>query len=270
MISKSHVSLSIGKKLKKGTIYTQSQIKKLAEKHPLCQPDKRNMRLGNHIRPRIIKSRFLKWPRYVQIQRKKRILLRRLKVPPAVAQFFRPLDQPTTRHLLEILKKYSSESRKQKATRLKKAAEEKVKGGEKKAKTTKKQGDKPISLKYGLKHVTYLIEQKKAKLVLIANDVEPIELVIFLPTLCKAMDIPYCIVQNKARLGKLVHKKSAAVVCLTDFKEHQTELANITRVARDNFNNIVQTFKKPEKGIKSQIRERQMAKILQAEAAKKS
>jgi len=104
---------------------------------------------------------------------------------------------------------------------------------------------------------------------LIANDVEPVELVVFLPTLCKAMDIPYAIVQNKARLGRLVHKKSAAVVCLTDFKEHQTELANITRVCRDNFNNVVQTFKKPEKGIKSQIRERQLQKILQAEAAKK-
>ena len=75
---------------------------------------------------------------------------------------------------------------------------------------------------------------------------------------------------DKARLGRLVHKKSAAVVCLTDFKENQTELANITRVCRDNFNNVVQTFKKPEKGIKSQIRERQLQKLLQAEAAKKA
>ena len=56
---------------------------------------------------------------------------------------------------------------------------------------------------------------------------------------------------DKARLGRLVHKKSAAVVCLTDFKDHQTELANITRVCRDTFNNVTQTFKKPEKGLKS-------------------
>ena len=161
------------------------------------------MRLGQSIRPKIIKSRFIKWPRYVQIQRKKRILLRRLKVPPAIAQFFRPLDQPTSnfyfkkaKQLFEILKKYSPESRKQKADRLKKAAEQKVKGGDKNVKTAKKAGDKPISLKYGLNHVTYLIEQKKAKLVLISNDVEPVELVVFLPTLCKAMDIPYAIVQS--------------------------------------------------------------------------
>ena len=157
------------------------------------------MRLGQSIRPRIIKSRFIKWPRYVQIQRKKRILLRRLKVPPAIAQFFRPLDQPTSnrflisaKQLLDILKKYSPETRQQKAARLKKAAEEKVKD----KKATKKQGEKPITLKYGLNHVTYLVEQKKAKLVLIANDVEPVELVVFLPTLCKAMDIPYAIVQS--------------------------------------------------------------------------
>ncbi len=87
------------KKQKKGTIFTQSQIKKLNEKHPLSQPNKKNMRLGNAIRPRIVKSRFVRWPRYVQIQRKKRILLRRLKVPPALAQFFNPLDKSTSKKI---------------------------------------------------------------------------------------------------------------------------------------------------------------------------
>jgi large subunit ribosomal protein L7Ae len=87
------------KKTKKGTIYTQSQIKKLSEKHPLSQPQKRNFRLGNAIRPRIVKARFVRWPRYVQIQRKKRILLRRLKVPPAIAQFFNPLDRSTSKYI---------------------------------------------------------------------------------------------------------------------------------------------------------------------------
>jgi large subunit ribosomal protein L7Ae len=83
------------KKSKKQNIFTESQVRKLAEKHPLTGPVERNNRLGNHIRPRIVKSRFVKWPRYVQIQRKKRILLRRLKMPPAVAQFFDTLDKAT-------------------------------------------------------------------------------------------------------------------------------------------------------------------------------
>ena len=64
------------KKAKKANIYTQSQIKKLNEKSPLAQPAKKNFRLGNAIRPRIVKSRFVKFPRYVQLQRQKRILLK--------------------------------------------------------------------------------------------------------------------------------------------------------------------------------------------------
>ena len=75
----------MGKKAKKANIFTQSHIKKLNDKHPLCQPEKRNFRLGGHVRPSLIKARFVKWPRYVRLQRQKRILLRRLKVPGAIA-----------------------------------------------------------------------------------------------------------------------------------------------------------------------------------------
>ena len=67
--------------------------------------------------------------------------------------------------------------------------------------------------------MTYLIEQKKAKLVLIANDVDPIELVVWLPALCRKMDVPYMIVANKGRLGTLVRQKKAAAVCLTSVDE---------------------------------------------------
>ena len=54
---------------------------------------------------------------------------------------------------MKILRKYSPESRKQKADRLKNTAREEVKD-----KKQNKKGDKPINLKYGLNHVTYLIE----------------------------------------------------------------------------------------------------------------
>ena len=46
-----------------------------------------------------------------------------------------------------------------------------------------------------------LIEQNKARLVITAHDVDPIESVVWLPTLCWKMEIPYCIVKGKARLG---------------------------------------------------------------------
>ncbi|KAL9992634.1 putative 50S ribosomal protein L30e [Helianthus debilis subsp. tardiflorus] len=60
---------------------------------------------------------------------------------------------------------------------------------------------KPIVVKYGLNHITYLIEQNKAQLVIITHDVDPIELVVWLPPLCIKMEIPYCMVKGKSRLG---------------------------------------------------------------------
>ncbi len=88
----------------------------------------------------------------------------------------------------------------------------------KQIKEQKTKSDKPVTIKYGLNHITYLIEQKKAKLVMIANDVDPIETVLFLPTLCRTYEIPFCIVRNRARLGELVNKKRATALALTDFK----------------------------------------------------
>jgi len=44
--------------------------------------------------------------------------------------------------------------------------------------------------------------------VIISHDVDPIELVVWLPALCRKMNIPYCIVKGKARLGHVVHKKN--------------------------------------------------------------
>jgi large subunit ribosomal protein L7Ae len=49
--------------------------------------------------------------------------------------------------------------------------------------------------KYGLNHVVGLVESKKATFVAIAHDVDPIELVVFLPALCRKMGVPYVIVK---------------------------------------------------------------------------
>jgi large subunit ribosomal protein L7Ae len=99
------------------------------------------------------------------------------------------------------------------------------------------QKSRPFHLKFGLNHVTKLIEEKKAKLVVIASNVDPIELVVWLPTLCRRMDIPYCFVKGKAKLGQLVHQKNAAVVALTEVrKEDEGDLNNLTTAFRTNFN----------------------------------
>jgi large subunit ribosomal protein L7Ae len=236
----------------------QSKEKIVTQKHPLSQPAPKNFRFGNDIRPRIVKSRFVKFPRYVELQRQKRVLMKRLKCPPALAQFFEPLDKDESNKLFKILEKYAPETKKEKKERLKNEAKEKVKGKD------KKDGKKPVSLKCGLNHVTYLIEQKRAKLVLVAADVDPIETVVFLPSLCKTMDIPYAIVSSKARLGSLVGKKTTTCIALTDFKDNAAELENYCKIFREKFHGPPAHSRKPEKGYKAISRENKAQKELLA------
>ena len=231
-------------------------------KHPLCQPNPKNFRFGNDVRPRIVKSRFVKFPRYVQLQRQKRILMKRLKCPPALAQFFDPLDKDTTKKVYKAFEKYTPETKKEKKERLEKEAKEEVKNKDKKNK--KKDGKKPVTLKCGLNHVTYLVEQKRAKVVLIAADVDPIETVVFLPSLCKAMDIPYAIVPSKERLGKLANKKTCTCLALTDFKDNAAELENLCKVFRERFQGPPAHSRKPERGIKAIQKEKKAEKELNA------
>lgn len=144
----------------------------------------------------------VKWPEYVRLQRQKKILNLRLKVPPAIAQFTNTLDRNTAAQTFKLLNKYKPETKAEKKERLLKEATA-IEEGKKKEDVSKK----PYAVKYGLNHVVGLIENKKAALVLIPNDVDPIELVIFLPALCRKMGVPYAIVKGKARLGVVVHKK---------------------------------------------------------------
>ncbi|ODV60585.1 60S ribosomal protein eL8 [Ascoidea rubescens DSM 1968] len=183
-------------------------------KNPLFEASAKNFGIGQAIQPKRNLSRFVKWPEYVRLQRQKKILQIRLKVPPAITQFQSTLDKNTTIQAFKLLNKYRPETASEKKERLTKEA-----AGIAQGKTKFDVSSKPFVVKYGLNHVVSLIENKKAKLVLIANDVDPIELVIFLPALCKATGTSYAIVKNKSRLGQLVHKKNAAAVALTDVKE---------------------------------------------------
>ena len=118
------------------------------------------------------------------------------------------------------------------------------------------------------------MEDKKAKLVLIANDVDPIELVLWLPALCRQMDIPYAIVKNKARLGALCHLKTAAAVCVTAVgKEDEARLRKIADMSRSLFNDSDTSLKKWGGGImglRTQAKLEKREKQLAAEAAKKA
>jgi len=154
-----------------------------------------------------------------------------LKVPPAIAQFSHTLDKNTATQLFKLLDKYRPEAKKEKKTRLTATATAAAGGGD-----APKDTKKPVHAKYGLNHVVALVEAKKAALVVIAHDVHPIELVIFLPALCRKMGVPYVIVKGKSRLGTVVHKKTATVVAIQEVRsEDDRELATIISAAKANF-----------------------------------
>ncbi|KIM19355.1 hypothetical protein M408DRAFT_83616, partial [Serendipita vermifera MAFF 305830] len=199
------------------------------QKNPLFEATPRNFGIGGDIQPQRDLTRFVKWPAYVRLQRQKVILHQRLKVPPALAQFAHTLDKNTATQLYKLLNKYRPETKQEKKARLEAAAKAHTEG-------KKEENKKHCVAKYGLNHVVSLVEAKKAAFVAIADDVDPIELVVFLPALCRKMGVPYVIVKSKARLGTVVHKKTAAVVALTEVKsEDNRDLANLVSAAKANF-----------------------------------
>lgn len=202
---------------------------------------------GQDIQPKQDLTRFIKWPEYVRLQRQKVILSYRLKVPPAIAQFSHTLDKNTAAQLFKLLDKYRPETKQEKKVRLTAVAQASAAGKDNQKvnlfgplissinSPISKDTKKPVFAKYGLNHVTALIEAKKAALVIIAHDVDPIELVIFLPALCRKMGVPYVIVKGKARLGTVVHKKTAAVVAIQEVRsEDDRELATLISAAKAN------------------------------------
>jgi len=244
-----------------------AEKKKKAQKSPLFEKTPRNFRIGGDILPKKRDlTRFVKWPRYIRLQRMKKILLMRLKMPPALNQFNYTIDKNQASTLLRLLKKYVPETREAKKKRLMEMAQAKKDGQEVKTK-------KPMIIKYGLNHVTSLIENKLAKLVVIAHDVDPIDPVCWMPALCRKKDVPYCIMKNRARLGQLVHKKTASCVALTTVRqEDKNDLDTLANNFKAQFNENVDLRRKwggGIMGIKSQHVMQRREKAIQLEQAKK-
>ncbi|KAK8821978.1 hypothetical protein WA538_000075 [Blastocystis sp. DL] len=177
--------------------------------NPLFVATPKSFKIGGDVMHKSDLTRFMKWPRYVILQRQRKVLSQRLKVPPTVNQFKNTLEKNQAAELFRLLAKYAPETAAEKKVRL--AAKAKAEAEGKPAEEKRA----PFVVKYGLDNVTKLVEKKKAKLVLIADDVDPLELVMWLPALCHKMGVSYAIVKGKARLGALVHQKTATCVCLT-------------------------------------------------------
>ena len=64
--------------------------------------------IGNCVQPVRNLSRYVKWPKYVRLQRQRSILYDRLKTPPSIAQFTRTLDKASAAELFKMLDKYAA------------------------------------------------------------------------------------------------------------------------------------------------------------------
>lgn len=260
---------SKSKKGKKTSLKTAAATGGKTKADPLFPSRKRSFKPGQDVLPggRDL-GRYVKWPRYVRIQRQRKILKQRLKVPPAVNQFSSPCTQNEATEVFKLLASYRPETKKDKKERLKDAAVSKVSGG------SAKTGKAPAVVKFGLNHVTTLIEEKKAKLVLIANDVDPIELVVWLPALCRKMDVPYMIIKNKARLGSLVHQKNATCLAVTKVDTADAAaFSKLTDLARAKFNDnedALKTWGGGTMGLRTVAKLAKMAKVKAADAARKA
>ena len=75
-----------------------------ADKNILYPAVKKNLRIGNAVLPagRDL-SRFVKWPRNVRLQRQKKVIYDRLKVPPSINQFSQPLDRAEALPFFQLL-----------------------------------------------------------------------------------------------------------------------------------------------------------------------
>jgi large subunit ribosomal protein L7Ae len=211
-----------------GGVQKKTNTKITVKNATLFEKTPKNFGIGQDVAPKRNMTHFVRWPKYVRLQRQHRILLNRLKVPPVINQFTNTLDKNAATSLFKILHAHRPEDKATKKKRLLDAAQK-----------TEPQADakKPKFVKMGINHVTSLVESKKAKLVVIAHDVDPIEIVMWLPTLCVKMGIPYVIVKGKARLGQVVHKKTAAVLAVTEVDpKFSTDFTNLVALAKEQYN----------------------------------
>lgn len=211
-----------------------SSQQQTVKKSPLFEKKARSFRIGGDIQPKRNLTRFTKWPQYIRLQRQKRIMLQRLKVPPSIAQFQTTVDKNQMSMIMRLCKKIAPETKAQKKQRVKEMAGHKTATDNKSIPT----------LKFGINHVTDLIEQKKAKLVVIAHDVDPIELVVWLPALCRKKNVPFCIVKSKSRLGQLCNMKSATCLAFTNtVKEDAKDLETLMDSCMSSYNDNKDLFR---------------------------
>ena len=85
-------------------------------------------------------------------------------------------------------------------------------------------------LKKGVNEVTKVVERGQAKLVVIAKDIEPKEIVMHLPVLCEEKKCEYVYIPSKEELGRAVGiNVSTASACIVEPGEAKGLLEEIIK-----------------------------------------
>jgi large subunit ribosomal protein L7Ae len=85
-------------------------------------------------------------------------------------------------------------------------------------------------IRKGTNETTKAIEKGQAKLVVIAEDVEPAEIVMHLPALCDEKKIPYIYVPSKVELGRSSGLDvSTAAISITEAGEGKEQLKDLLK-----------------------------------------
>lgn len=85
-------------------------------------------------------------------------------------------------------------------------------------------------IKIGTNETTKAIERGRAKLVVIAEDVQPKEVVMHLPSLCNEKKIPYVNVKSKQELGRAAGVNvSAASIAIVEEGDAKKDIGDIVK-----------------------------------------
>jgi large subunit ribosomal protein L7Ae len=85
-------------------------------------------------------------------------------------------------------------------------------------------------VRVGTNEVTKSSERSEAKLVVMAEDVDPVEILVHIPMLCEEKRIPYLYVPKKQRLGQSAGlTKSAASVAIVEAGEAKVLLDELSQ-----------------------------------------